>query len=114
MQEPTIWKLEQDLWTGGAARFSAELDDGCLVALPPPVGILAGRPAIVESIAGAPRWTSVAMTEREMARPDDGLVVLAYRAEAHRGDDVYRAYCSSSYHRGARGWRLVQHQQTPI
>lgn len=115
MTDPAIWKLEEDLWTGGTARFREALDDACLMAFPAPVGILAGRQPILDSLEGAPRWASVTMTERKIAQPADGIIVLAYRAEGHRESDaVYRVYCSSTYHRDADRWRLVQHQQTPI
>jgi ketosteroid isomerase-like protein len=84
------------------------------MAFPAPAGIIAG-PEIVRSLADAPRWASVRMTETQVARPADDLLVLAYRAEGRRdGATPYRAYCTSTYRLTDDGrWRLVQHQQTP-
>lgn len=55
------------------------------------------------------------MEERVLGRSGDSVAVLAYRAEARRAEDgPYRAYCTSTYVRSGDGWKLVQHQQTPI
>jgi hypothetical protein len=110
---PELWAIEERLWLRGADVFAAILDPECLMAFAPPVGILAGE-RIVASLAGAPRWTRIDMTERMVAQPAADLTVLAYRAEGRRGDaDPYRAFCTSTYRRDGAAWRLVQHQQTP-
>jgi hypothetical protein len=42
------------------------------------------------------------------------LIVIAYRAEAAKGDERYVAHCTSTYRRLEHEvWRVVQHQQTP-
>ena len=53
-------------------------------------------------------------TERSVARPQDGLIVVAYKAHAERdGSPPYQAYCTSTYRRlEHEDWRVVQHQQT--
>jgi hypothetical protein len=110
---PGLWAIEERLWLRGADVFAAILDPECLMVFAPPVGILAGE-RIVASLAGAPRWTQIDMTERMVAQPAADLTVLAYRAEGRRGDvDPYRAFCTSTYRRDGDAWRLVQHQQTP-
>ncbi len=50
-----------------------------------------------------------------MARPEEGLIVVAYKAVAERdGTEGYAARCTSTYRRLAHEeWRVVQHQQTP-
>ncbi len=109
-----LWSMEEQFWTGGLPHYEHSLDASCVMAFPAPAGILAGA-AIVEGLKGAPRWLSVAMTDRHLAHPAPELSVLAYRARGVRpGAPPYEAYCTSTYRRAADGWRLVQHQQTPI
>jgi hypothetical protein len=108
-----VWRMEELFWTGGTDQFEAAMHPDCIMAFPAPIGIMAGR-RITESLAGAPRWTSVSMKRRQANRPADGVVVLAYEAEGERdGDPPYRAICTSTYARVDGAWRLVQHQQTP-
>ena len=114
MSDDAIWSLEERFWTGGEDHYGSALHPACVMAFPAPAGLLSG-PAITRSLAQAPRWSSVAMSERHLARPGSELVVLGYRARAIRaGAEAYEAYCTSSYRRDEDGWRLVQHQQTPI
>ena len=113
MDEKQAWKREERLWLEGPAAYAALVSDHCLMAFPEPVGILKGA-AIIESVRGAPRWTSVRMTRRSVGSPDDGVVVLAYLAVAERGEsDPYVAYCTSTWRPELDQWRLIQHQQTP-
>ena len=53
--------------------------------------------------------------ERRVARPQEGLIVVAYRAKASKADaQPYDAHCTSTYRRlGHDHWVVVQHQQTP-
>lgn len=106
-----LWDLERRFWLEGPEHYARALDPGCVMVFP--FGVLQGA-AIAASLDGAPRWTSVDMAERTLARPTDDLVVLAYRARGERaGAEPYAAWCSSTYRRDGAGWRLVQHQQTP-
>ena len=114
MGDDEAWCMERAFWTGGAEHYRDALDPACVMAFPAPAGIIAG-PGIAESLAGAPRWSSVGMSEAHVARPADGLLVLAYKAKGERdGAAPYTAHCTSTYRRADDGrWRLVQHQQTP-
>ena len=114
MTDDEAWRMEERFWTGGADHYREALDPACVMAFPAPAGIIAGA-GIARSLAGAPRWSSVAMTETEVGRPAADLLVLAYKARGLRdGAPPYEAYCTSTYHRrGDDRWRLVQHQQTP-
>ncbi|MGB7408748.1 MAG: hypothetical protein WA908_09590, partial [Pontixanthobacter sp.] len=52
-------------------------------------------------------------------RPEEGLIVIAYRAQAKRGQgdstESYDALCTSTLRRiGEEDWEVVQHQQTPL
>lgn len=110
-----LWSLEERFWTGGVEHYERALDPECVMAFPPPAGIMVGR-GIVEGLKGAPRWSSVTMADRRLARPSADIGVLAYRAKGVRdGAPAYEAYCSSTYRRTSDdGWLLVQHQQTPV
>jgi len=84
------------------------------MGFPAPIGIMVGK-AILESLAQAPRWSSVEISECQIARPASDLIALGYRAKGKRAAaDYYDAYCTSSYHATSNGWKLFQHQQTPI
>lgn len=108
-----LWDLEQAFWTGGEEVYAGALDPECLMVFPN-VGVLDAA-AAVEGLKSAPRWSAVAMTEQRLARPSPDVATLAYRARGERdGVAVYEAWCSSSYRRVDGGWRLFQHQQTPI
>jgi hypothetical protein len=107
------WRTEERFWTGGEDHYREALDPACVMAFPPPAGIIAGT-GIARALAGAPRWLSVAMAERHASRPSDDLLVLAYRARGQRdGAAPYDAYCTSTYRKAGDRWRLAQHQQTP-
>ncbi|ACP25783.1 hypothetical protein NGR_c20200 [Sinorhizobium fredii NGR234] len=113
MDDREAWDRERRLWLEGAGVYQQLLDDECLMAFAP-VGILSGA-EIIRALDGAPRWLDVEMTEQRSARPNDSVLVLAYRADARRDPDVsYAAYCTSTYARTGEDWRLIQHQQTPI
>ena len=113
MTDEEAWAMEREFWTSGAEHCREAIDPACVMAFPAPAGILAG-PEIVRSLAGAPRWASVGITEARVSRPAPDLLVLAYRAEGRReGAPPYAAFCPSTYCRSGGRWRLVQHQQTP-
>jgi hypothetical protein len=115
LSDAAVWDLEARFWSGDDAFYDAWLAAGALMVFPDPTGIL-DRAAIVASIRGGPRWTQVHMTERRVARPNAGVVLVAYRFEARMddGDDAYRGWASSSYARSAGAWSLAFHQQTPV
>jgi hypothetical protein len=114
MDDDAIWRLEERFWTGGAEHYAAALHPGCVMAFPAPVGILSG-PSIGASLAGAPRWASVEMSERAVTRAGTAAVALGYRALGRReGAEPYDAFCTSTYAATAEGWKLIQHQQTPV
>lgn len=115
MDDAQLWQRERDFWLSPAADHAAGLSPHCLMAFAPPAGILRGRDAILASLRAAPRWAAVEFEQRALERADPDTAVLAYRALGSRpGEPPYRAYCSSTYRRDGRGWRLVQHQQTPL
>jgi hypothetical protein len=107
-----IWVTEEQFWLGGADHYRTAMHPDCMMAFQAPAGILVGR-QIIEAINRAPRWASVVMVDRRMTRPVPGVIALAYKAQATRGDDApYDAYCTSTYVHGEDGWRLIQHQHS--
>lgn len=114
MDDERVWSFEEGLWTGDAEHYRALIDDESLMVLPNPPFVLGGQQA-VDAVARTPRWAKVVLSDRRVVRPQEGLIVVAYTAEAHReSGEGYVAHCSSTYRRLAHDeWRVVQHQQTP-
>ncbi len=114
MDDTRIWSFEESLWIGDAEHYRASIDDECLMVLPTPPFVMSGQQAI-EAVIHTPRWSKVELSERQVARPQEGLIVIAYKANAEReGVSPYEAHCTSTYRRLAHEeWRVVQHQQTP-
>ena len=114
MDDDRIWAFEESLWTADAEHYRESIDDACLMVLPAPPFLFSGEQAIA-AVAATPRWSKVTLSERQVARPEEGLIVVAYRAQAEKEDaEPYDAHCTSTYRRIAHEeWRVVQHQQTP-
>lgn len=104
------WADEEAWWTMGAAEARRRMHPSCVMVLDG--GVMQGE-AILAALETAPRWSSVAMADRLTVETEE-CTVLAYRAEARRGDDDYAAVCSSTWVRQNEGWQLIQHQQTPL
>ncbi|KAB1069953.1 DUF4440 domain-containing protein [Methylobacterium planeticum] len=113
MDDDRVWSFEKSLWTGDADHYRELVDDACLMVLPRPPFVLSGAEAI-EAVANTPRWSDVTLSEGQVSRPQEGLIVIAYQAKASRDDETYAAHCTSTYRRLEHEvWRVVQHQQTP-
>jgi hypothetical protein len=109
---PEIWKAEEVMWTGGTDAFQRRMGPVCVMTFPG-IGVLE-RDEILPTLAVAPRWSHIDMKEKHLAETD-GMIVLGYRAYAIRdGDAPYNAFCSSTWISTPEGWRIVQHQHTPI
>ena len=114
MDDERIWGSEEGLWTGSPENYHATIDEQCLMVLPAKPFIVTGQQA-ADAVSSTPRWTKVALTDRQVARPQEGLIVIAYTARAEReGARAYEAHCTTVYRRLEHDkWRVVQHQQTP-
>lgn len=111
MDDDRIWRFEEKLWLGDAETYRALIDDECVMALPTAPYVFTADAAIA-AVASTPRWSEVSFTERKVQRPEEGLIVIAYRVEAQRDDEAYTAYCTSSIRRrGHEDWLVVQHSQ---
>lgn len=113
MDDDRVWHFEESLWTADAERYRALIDDACLMVLPTPPFVLSGDEAVA-AVSATPRWTSVRFKDKQIARPEEGLIVVAYHVQAGRDEEQYTAHCTSTYRRrGHEDWQVIQHQQTP-
>jgi hypothetical protein len=107
-----LWTIEEALWLEGNDAYRSHMADECLMLFGS-MGILEGA-EIIATLENAPRWASVDMNDRHMA-VNGQTTVIAYQAVGRReGADPYQALCSSTYVRQDGGWKIVQHQQTPL
>lgn len=113
MDDDRVWAFEESLWTADAEHYRESIDEACLMVLPTPPFVLSGEEAVA-AVSATPRWSEVALSEQRVARPEEGMIVVAYHVRASRGDERYEAHCTSTYRRrGHEDWQVVQHQQTP-
>ena len=113
MDDDRIWQFEESLWLGDAATYRNLIDDECVMALPAAPHIF-DTGAAIEAVASTPRWSEVEFTERRVQRPEEGLIVIAYRARAGRDGETYEAFCTTTIRRRAHeNWLVVQHSQLP-
>jgi Domain of unknown function (DUF4440) len=113
MEDTRVWEFEESLWTADAEHYRDSIDDCCLMVLPAPPFVYTGEQAI-KAVQDTPRWDSVEMSDKQVSRPQEGLIVVAYSVRAQRSDEGYEAHCTSTYRRlSHEEWRVVQHQQTP-
>ena len=113
MEDDRIWRFEQKLWLGDAETYRKLIDQECVMALPAEPYVFTADAAIA-AVASTPRWSEVEFSERKVQRPEEGLIVIAYKAEASRDGEAYQAYCTTSMRRrGHEDWLVVQHSQLP-
>ena len=114
MEDDRVWSFEKSLWTGDADHYRQLIDEECVMVVPTPPFVLQGDAAI-EAVAATPRWDEIEISDGRIVRPQEGLIVVAYRANARKeGGSGYEAHCTSTYRRlGHDEWRVIQHQQTP-
>jgi hypothetical protein len=115
MDDDRVWEFETSLWTGNPEHYRQSIDDACLMVLPTSPFIMVGN-AGVEAVSNTSRWTQIDLSQRKVSRPQDGLIVVAYFAEASFDEvEKYDAHCTSTYRRrGHDDWTVVQHQPTPF
>ena len=112
MDDDRVRGFETALWIGGEEVYRRSIDPDCLMVVPAAPFVMSGGEAI-EAVSRTPRWETVEFEDLRIARPQEGLIVLAYGVRASRGDETYGAYCTSTYRRVAHEqWQVVQHQQT--
>lgn len=113
MDDERIREFERDLWIGGGNVYRERVAPECVMVVPAQPFLLKGEAAI-QAVEDTPRWTDVEFGDFEIERPQEGMIVIGYRVDARRGEERYRAFCTSTYQRlGHEDWQVVQHQQTP-
>lgn len=113
MDDERIWSFEESLWIGDAENYRRLIDEECVMALPAQPYVFTADAAI-KAVQDTPRWTEVRFSEQKVQRPEEGLIVIAYKADARRDDEEYQAYCTTSMRRrGHEDWLVVQHSQLP-
>lgn len=112
MEDERVWEFERSLWTGDPEQYEALIDRECLMVLPEHPFVFTGEQAIA-AVQDTPRWSDLTFSEQQIARPQTGLMVLAYKAEARGSEKSYTAYCTTTIRRLEHDeWRVLQHQQT--
>lgn len=113
MDDERIWAMEEKLWHGGGDVYRSLIDQECVMALPAKPHVF-DRDAAIEAVTQTPRWSEVRFSEQRVQRPEEGLIVIAYKAEAKRDGEGYEAYCTTTMRRrGHEDWLVVQHSQLP-
>ena len=114
MDDERIWKFEQELWTGGDDVYHQRVSADCVMALPTEPYVFAGEQA-TKAVQDTPKWDKAEFLDTKVSRPQEGLIVIAYRVQATRGDKAYHALCTSTLRwLSHEHWDVVQHQQTPL
>ena len=112
MDDDRIVEFERSLWIGDGDVYRRCLSKDCLMVVPTQPFLLRGEQAIA-AVESTPRWNEVEITELEIDRAQEGLIVIGYRADASRGAERFTAYCTSTNQRvGDHDWQVIQHQQT--
>lgn len=115
VDDERIWAFEESLWLGDADHYRALIDTQCVMVLPSEPHVLTAEAAIA-AVAATPRWSAVRFSEQTVQRPEEGLIVIAYRAEVSReGTAGYSAWSTTTMRRrGHEDWVVVQHSQLPL
>lgn len=109
-----ILTLEHGFFTDGSPDFyrRAVADDAMLVV--PGMGRLS-KAQCVEAAAHAGPWAEHEIDQLHTVAVAEGVVALSYHVTARRAEQPpYEAWMTSVWRRGAGGWQLVAHQQTPV
>ena len=114
MNDTQVWDFEKELWVGGREAYDRQVSKQVLMALPAKP-FLYDQQAAIAAVKDTPVWEEAEFVERHVERPGEGLISLAYRVHAKRGEQNYKALCTSVIqHVDGDEWRVIQHQQTPL
>lgn len=113
MEDSRIWEFEESLWKADPEHYRRSISDACVTVVPSEPHLLVGA-EWANAASDTPRWDEVSFSEQRVSRPQEGLIVIGYRADAKRGGEDYTAWCTTTMQRrGHDDWVVVQHQQTP-
>jgi len=112
MEDQRIEAFERDLWVGNGDIYRNALSEDYLLVVPREPFVVSGEEA-KSLLEQTPKWDDVRFSDMHISRPEEGLIVIAYRADAHRDPQTYTAYCTTTMRRrGHEDWEILQHQQT--
>ncbi len=113
MEDARIWQFEESLWKASPDHYRHSIADDAQFVVPAEPFILSGKQA-AETMATTPRWDAVDFSDTRVSRPEEGLIVIAYQVDARRGEEAYKAWCTTTMQRlSHENWVVIQHQQTP-
>lgn len=114
MDDNRVWEFEESLWRTSEERYHERVDSDVVMALSHEPYIHVGQAAI-DAVSGTPAWDSVEFSDRQVTRPQEGLIVVGYRVRAAEGETVFTAACTSVYRRREHeDWTVVQHAQIAL
>ena len=111
MNDDQLWEIERGFWVHGREHYRRFWSKDAVAGFPRPAGIMTGAD-FVDSLPDEGGYEEVSMSEKVLARPHEGVAVLAYRAHGRSRDRDYRCICTSTY-LDHEGWRMIQHSQVP-
>lgn len=111
MDDDRVWKFEESLWRASDERYHERVDPDCIMALSHAPHLFAGQDAI-EAVSHTPDWDKVTFDNKNVSRPEEGMIVVGYQVRAEKGDMQFTAACTSVYRRrDHEDWTVVQHAQ---
>ena len=114
MDDERVWKFEESLWRAHEERYHERVDPDCVMALSRAPWLFAGKDAI-EAVSHTPAWDEVVFSHRDVRRPQEGMIAIAYRVAVTRGETRFAAACTSVYRRRAHDdWTVIQHCQIAL
>lgn len=114
MDDERIWNFEESLWRAREERYHERVDPDCVMALSRSPWLFTGE-AAVQAVSDTPKWDEVTFSDKDVRRPQEGLIAIAYRVAVSRGETRFAAACTSVYRRlGHEDWTVVQHCQIAL
>ncbi|MGL5838397.1 MAG: DUF4440 domain-containing protein [Sphingorhabdus sp.] len=112
MDDGRILEFERALWIGKGDVYRKNMSPDCLMVLPEKPYLVRGEDAI-KAVENTPRWEQVELNDLQVDRAQEGLIVIAYQAQARRAEEQYTAWCTSTIWKDENDdWKVIQHQQT--
>jgi hypothetical protein len=111
--EQAGWEALSGALPGPRAFYDRVLTDDAIMIVP---GMVLDRAAALDSWDGIPPWAEYDLADPHTVGLGPDAAALTYHATARRDSQAepYRAVMTSVYVRGASGWQLAIHQQTPL
>jgi hypothetical protein len=115
--EDKLFAIEEGFWLKGEDYFLEHVDERCLLAFPQMREMhgVHSREAVAATAKHPNRWSDVEISDRQLLRPADEVVLISYRVDGRQGDGKpYAALIGSAYAKRGDGWKLAFHQHSPL